>query len=238
MENLIELKNVYKTYKMDKIKTKALNDIDLTIKKGEILVILGASGGGKTTLLNVMSGLDKIDKRKNSFIKYNGKDISKYSDFRMTRFRKKNLGFIFQTYNLLEHLNVRENVLVGSNLGKSKVDVDEILEVVGMKRHSKKYMYELSGGEQQRVSIARALAKQPTVMFCDEPTGALDEKTGKKVLETLIEANEKFGTTLIIVTHNPGIALIGDRVIKMNSGKIVQEINNEKRTNPNDIPWG
>lgn len=238
MENLIELKNVYKTYKMDKIKTKALNDIDLTIKKGEILVILGASGGGKTTLLNVMSGLDKIDKRKNSFIKYNGKDISKYSDFRMTRFRKKNLGFIFQTYNLLEHLNVRENVLVGSNLGKSKVDVDEILEVVGMKRHSKKYMYELSGGEQQRVSIARALAKQPTVMFCDEPTGALDEKTGKKVLETLIEANEKFGTTLIIVTHNPGIALIGDRVIKMNSGKIVQEINNEKRTNPKDIPWG
>ena len=238
MENLIELKNVYKTYKMDKIKTKAVNDIDLTIKKGEILVILGASGGGKTTLLNVMSGLDKIDKRKNSFIKYNGKDISKYSDFRMTRFRKKNLGFIFQTYNLLEHLNVRENVLVGSNLGKSKVDVDEILEVVGMKRHSKKYMYELSGGEQQRVSIARALAKQPTVMFCDEPTGALDEKTGKKVLESLIEANEKFGTTLIIVTHNPGIALICDRVIKMNSGKIVQEINNAKRTNPKDIPWG
>ena len=235
---LIELKNVYKTYKMGKIETRALNDIDLTIEKGEILVILGASGSGKTTLLNVISGLDKIDKRKNSYIKYNDKIISKYSDFRITKFRKKNLGFIFQTYNLLEHLNVRENVLVGSKLGKTKVDIDEIINVVGLTRHKKKYMHELSGGEQQRVSIARALAKNPSVMFCDEPTGALDEKTGKKVLESLVEANTKYGTTLIIVTHNPGIALIGDKVIKMNSGKIVEEITNKKRTNPKDIPWG
>ena len=237
MENLIELKNVYKTYKISKIETKALNDIDLTVKKGEIVVILGPSGGGKTTLLNVISGLDKIDKRKNSYIKYEGKDISKYSDFNMTRFRKKNLGFIFQTYNLLEHLNVRENVMVGSNLGKVKVDIDEILDVVGLKKHSKKYMHELSGGEQQRVSIARALAKKPNVMFCDEPTGALDEKTGKKVLTSLVEANDKLKTTLIVVTHNPGIALIGDRVIKMNSGKIV-EISENIRINPKDIPWG
>lgn len=238
MENLIELKNVYKTYKMGKIETKALIDIDLKIEKGEILVILGASGSGKTTLLNVISGLDKIDKRKNSYIKYNNKIISKYSDFRMTKFRKKNLGFIFQTYNLLEHLNVRENVLVGSRLGKTKVDIDNIIDVVGLTRHKKKYMHELSGGEQQRVSIARALAKNPEVMFCDEPTGALDEKTGKKVLESLVEANTKLGTTLIIVTHNPGIALIGDKIIKMNSGKIIEEVKNKKRTSPKDIPWG
>lgn len=238
MENIIELKNVYKTYKMGNIETKALNDIDLKIKKGEILIILGASGGGKTTLLNVISGLDKIDKRKSSYIKFEGEDISKYSDFRMTKFRKKNLGFIFQTYNLLEHLNVRENVLVGANLGRVKTNIDEIIEVVGLTKHANKNMHELSGGEQQRVSIARALAKKPKVMFCDEPTGALDEKTGKKVLETLIEANEKLGTTLIIVTHNPGIALIGDRVIRMNSGKIVEEVENKKRTSPKDIPWG
>lgn len=232
---LIEIKNVYKVFKTGKIKNTVLNDINLSIEEGEILIILGPSGSGKTTLLNVVSGLDKITKGK---ISYNGKNISKYSDMRMTKFRKKNLGFIFQTYNLLEHLNVYENVLVGSSLGKVKVDIDEIIETVGLKKHKKKYMHELSGGEQQRVSIARALAKKPAVMFCDEPTGALDEKTGKIVLESLVEANNKLKTTMIIVTHNPGIALIGDRIIKMNSGKIVEEIKNEKRTNPKDIPWG
>ena len=233
--NLIEIKNVYKVYKTGKIKTTVLNNINLSIKEGEILVILGPSGSGKTTLLNVVSGLDKITKGK---ICYKGKNISKYSDMKMTRFRKKNLGFIFQTYNLLEHLNVYENVLVGSSLGKAKVDIDEIIKTVGLSKHKKKYMHELSGGEQQRVSIARALAKKPSVMFCDEPTGALDEKTGKIVLESLVEANDKLKTTMIIVTHNPGIALIGDRIIKMNSGKIVEEIKNKKRTKPKDIPWG
>ena len=156
----------------------------------------------------------------------------------MTKFRKKNLGFIFQTYNLLEHLNVRENILVGAKLGKRKIDMNELLDVVGLRKHKNKYMSELSGGEQQRVSIARALAKNPKVMFCDEPTGALDEKTGKKVLEALVDVNKQYGTTLIIVTHNPGIALIGDRVIKMNSGKIIEQIKNEKRIPPKDIPWG
>ncbi|MDD3453063.1 MAG: ABC transporter ATP-binding protein [Bacilli bacterium] len=238
MENIIEIKNITKSYYVGKVPTKALDNVSLNIKKGEILVILGASGGGKTTLLNLVSGLDKIDKNKNSKILYENKDISKYSDSKMTKFRKRNLGFIFQTYNLLEHLNVYENVLVGSSLGRKKVDVHSIIETVGLKQHEKKYMHQLSGGEQQRVSIARALAKKPKVMFCDEPTGALDEKTGKVVLQSLVEANNKYDTTLIIVTHNPGIALIGDKIIKMNSGKIVDEIINEKRTDPKDIPWG
>lgn len=238
MENIIKLKNVYKTYKMDKVITKALDDVDLTIKDGEVIVILGPSGSGKTTLLNVVSGLDKIDKRTDSYIKFEGVDISKYTDNKMTKFRKKKLGFIFQTYNLLEHLNVKENIMVGSSLGKTKIDIDEIIDVVGLTKHQKKYMHELSGGEQQRVSIARALAKRPKVMFCDEPTGALDEKTGKKVLKSLIEINNKYKTTLIIVTHNPGIALIGDRIIKMNSGKIVEVIENKERMLPNEIPWG
>lgn len=235
MENLIEIKNVYKTYYLGEVPTHALDDVSLDVKKGEILIILGASGGGKTTLLNCISGLDKVSQGE---IKYDGKNISKFKDRKITKFRKDNLGFIFQTYNLLEHLNVYENVLVGASLGKANSNVDEIIETVGLKKHRRKYMHELSGGEQQRVSIARALAKNPKVMFCDEPTGALDEVTGKIVLENLLEANEKYHTTMIIVTHNPGIALIGDRVIRMNSGKIVEEIVHEKRTKPNDIPWG
>lgn len=235
MENLIEIQNIYKTYQLGKVGSQALSDVSLSIHKGEIIVILGPSGSGKTTLLNVISGLDKITKGK---ILYEGKNIAKYKDYKMTRFRKKNLGFIFQTYNLLEHLNVYENVLVGASLGKAKVDIDTIIDTVGLKKHKKKYMYQLSGGEQQRVSIARALAKNPSVMFCDEPTGALDEKTGKIVLQSLVEANEKLGTTMIIVTHNPGIALIGDRIVRMNSGKIVEIKENKERMNPKEIPWG
>lgn len=232
--NLIEINDVCKIYKSGKIENRVLDNINLSIKEGEIIVILGPSGSGKTTLLNVISGLDRIS---SGTIKYNGKNISKYSDHKMTKFRKKNLGFIFQTYNLLEHLNVYENVLVGASLGHKKVDIDSIINTVGLSRHKKKYMHELSGGEQQRVSIARALAKKPSVMFCDEPTGALDEKTGKVVLKSLIEANLKLNTTMIIVTHNPGIAQIGDRVIKMNSGKIIEEYEN-KRVAPEDISWG
>lgn len=235
MENLIEIQNVYKTYQLGKLSSDALHNVSLEIKKGEILIILGPSGSGKTTMLNVISGLDKISSGK---IVYEGKDISKYSDRKMTKFRKKNLGFIFQTYNLLEHLNVYENVLVGASLGKVNTKVNQIIDTVGLTKHRKKYMYQLSGGEQQRVSIARALAKNPKVMFCDEPTGALDEKTGKVVLESLVEVNEKLGTTMIIVTHNPGIALIGDRVVRMNSGKLVSITENEKRMNPQEIPWG
>ena len=232
--SLIELKDVCKEYKSGKIRNSVLNNINLAIEKGEIIVILGPSGSGKTTLLNVISGLDRISSGK---IMYDGKNISKYSDIRMTRFRKKRLGFIFQTYNLLEHLNVYENVLVGSSLGKKTVDVDKIIDTVGLLKHKKKYMYQLSGGEQQRVSIARALAKMPDVMFCDEPTGALDEKTGKIVLKSLVDANNKLKTTMIIVTHNPGIAQIGDVVISMNSGKIIEKYKN-KRVDPKNIPWG
>lgn len=232
---ILELIDIKKTYKLGNVETEVLKGINLKIKKGEVIVILGPSGSGKTTLLNILSGLDRPT---SGSIMFNGEDLAKVSQRKITKFRKDNLGFIFQTYNLLEHLNVRENVMVGSKLGKTKVDIDEIIKVVGLTRHKKKYMHELSGGEQQRVSIARALAKNPSIMFADEPTGALDEKTGKVVLECLIDANNKLGTTMIIVTHNPGIAKIGDRVLHVNSGYIDKIIENEKRTPPKDIPWG
>ncbi len=230
----IEVKNVYRTYKTGKIKNHALNKVNLVINKGEIIVVLGPSGSGKTTLLNCISGLDKPTKGR---IKIKKDYISRYDERDLTKFRRKHLGFIFQTYNLLENLNVKQNVEVGASLSKKKVNIDKILDIVDMTNHKHKYMDELSGGEQQRVSIARALAKSPDIMFCDEPTGALDEDTGKRVLEALVSANEKYGTTLIIITHNPGIASIGDRIIKMNSGSIIEDVKND-RIKPKDILWG
>lgn len=233
--SLIKIDKLVKYYKLGSEKTYALDNVSLEVEEGEIIVVLGPSGSGKTTLLNCMSGLEKVTSGK---IYYEGKDITKYSDHKITKFRKKNIGFIFQTYNLLENLNVYENVLVGANLGKIKTNVDDILETVSLKNHKKKYMYQLSGGEQQRVSIARALAKNASVMFCDEPTGALDEKTGKRVLEALVNANKKYNTTMIIITHNPGISSIGDKIVRMNSGKIVSIEVNEKKLDPKDISWG
>lgn len=234
MKKYIELSNVYRTYSNGKVKTNALRKVNLIINKGEILVILGPSGSGKTTLLNCISGLDKPTKGR---IKIYKDYISRYNEKALTKFRRKKLGFIFQTYNLLENLNVKQNVAIGASLSKKKVDIDKILEIVDMLPHKNKYMDELSGGEQQRVSIARALAKSPDIMFCDEPTGALDEETGKKVLEALVNINNELGTTMIIITHNPGIATIGDRIIKMNSGEVVEDVKN-KRIKPKNIKWG
>lgn len=234
---ILKLEDVSKKYRYGDQIVTALDNVNLEIKTGEIIVILGPSGAGKTTLLNVLSGLDRPSEGK---IMFEGKDIVKYSESKITKFRKDNLGFIFQTYNLLEHLNVYENVMVGASLGKNKnkEHINKIIDVVGLSKHKKKYMHELSGGEQQRVSIARAIVKNPKIMFADEPTGALDEKTGKKVLETLVRVNETLGTTMIIVTHNPGIAKIGDRILHVNSGKIDKVLINEKRTKPSEIPWG
>jgi putative ABC transport system ATP-binding protein len=237
MGSLIRLEHVSKHYVQGEIVTKALDDVSMTVKLGEILVILGSSGSGKTTLLNVISGLDTAT---SGTIYFDERDISHFSDYQMTQFRKENVGFIFQTYNLLAHLNVYENVQVGAQLGRKGLrgDIDAILKTVGLDEHRSKEMHQLSGGQQQRVAIARAIAKQPFVMFCDEPTGALDETTGKMVLDTLVAINKTYHTTMVIITHNPGIALIGDRIIRMNSGRIVEMGRNPQKLAPQAIPWG
>lgn len=212
----IRLVNVGKIYKSGEVETVALKDINIEIKDSEFIVILGPSGSGKSTMLNVISGLDTPSSGE---IYYNDEKISDYNEDKLTKFRRNNLGFIFQQYNLLQNLTVKENIEIGSSIGKNPLNIDEVLDAVSMKNEKDKYPYQLSGGQQQRVSIARSIAKNPKIMFCDEPTGALDEETGKQVLEMIQNMNERFKTTTVVITHNPNIAFMADRVIKMNSGK-------------------
>ncbi len=230
----IVLKNVSKIYHNGEIKTEALRKVNLSIEDGEFIVILGPSGSGKSTLLNVISGLDNVS---SGTIKYNDKVISNYSVEELTKFRRKNLGFIFQQYNLLTNLNVEDNVKMGADISDNPLDVNEILTKVGLSGMKKKYIYQLSGGEQQRVSIARSIVKNPKILFCDEPTGSLDEMTARQILSILEELNDEYKTTMVVITHNPNIALMGDRVIKMNSGNIEEIIINKKKKQATEINW-
>lgn len=236
MDNNIvySLKNVKKTYLSGIEKTHALDGISFDITKGEVVVILGPSGSGKSTMLNVLSGIDIPTSGK---IKYLDKDISKLSDKELTIYRKENLGFIFQSYNLIPNLTIYENVELGAHLSENPLNIDELLEIVGLKEMKNKFPYQLSGGQMQRVAIARAIAKNPSVLFCDEPTGALDEKMGKQTLKLIQTINKKYGTTVIIVTHNPSIAYLANMVIKMNSGKVSDIHRNEKVMNAEEIRW-
>ena len=231
---IYKLENVYKTYKFNDTYNYALNHIDLELKEGEIIVILGPSGSGKSTLLNLLSGIDIPSRGK---IYFNDKRLDKLSDIELTDYRKDYLGFIFQSYHLIPNLTVEENVELGAHLSKNPLDIDEIIEAVGLKEQKQKYPYQLSGGQMQRVAIARSLVKNPKVLFCDEPTGALDEKTGKKVLKLLQNLNQKYHTTIIIVTHNPSISLMANTVITMNSGKIIKVQKNKTMLDAEELRW-
>ncbi|WP_373599306.1 ABC transporter ATP-binding protein [Paraclostridium bifermentans] len=230
----IILKNVEKVYKSGEVETKALENINLEIYDGEFIVILGPSGSGKSTLLNVISGLDTPSSGE---IFYNNEKISDYNEDKLTLFRRKNLGFIFQQYNLLQNLTVKGNIEIGSAISETPLDIDEVLEAVNMTSEKDKYPYQLSGGQQQRVSIARSIAKNPKILFCDEPTGALDENTGRQVLELIQNMNEKYKTTTVVITHNPNIAQMANRVVKMNSAKIVEVSTNTTKRKASEIKW-
>ena len=231
---LYRLENVTKTYKNNSSENHALKNIDLEINEGEIVVILGPSGSGKSTMLNILSGIDNPTHGK---VFFNDNRIDKYSDKELTLYRKDNLGFIFQSYNLVSNLTVKENVELGRELSDNPLKIKDILKEVGLYDHRKKYPYQMSGGQMQRVAIARALVKNPKVLFCDEPTGALDEGTGKNVLSLLQKINKKYNTTMIIVTHNPSIADMANTVIKMSSGEIKEIIKNKEIKNANELRW-
>ncbi len=234
MKTLYQMNHVSKIYQNSVTKLHALNDISLKLNEGEIIVILGPSGSGKSTLLNLLSG---IDHPTNGEILFHGTDLGKMDDKELTFYRRNKLGFIFQSYNLVSNLTVLENIEMGANLSTEPLEMSEILSVVGLQKEKNKYPYQLSGGQMQRVSIARALVKNPKVLFCDEPTGALDEETGKKVLKSLQEINQKYHTTMIIVTHNPSIALMAHTVIRMNSGNIMEITHNKKVVDALELRW-
>ncbi len=231
----IKLEHVIKTYHSGEVNTYALRDVSLEIENGELVVLLGPSGSGKSTMLNVCSGLDNPSEGK---ITVNGEVISDMNQKELTKFRRNNLGFIFQQYNLLQTLTVKENVEVGKEVSLDPLQIEETLKEVGLDGMMDKYPYQLSGGEQQRVSIARAIVKNPKIMFCDEPTGALDEETAKGVLSVIERLNKEHGTTVVLITHNPNIAMMADKVIKLNSGKVVDVYQNMTKKEAKDILWG
>ena len=226
---MITAKNIKKKYNDQEV----LRGIDLKIDKNEFVVILGASGSGKSTLLNILSGLEKSDSGE---VVYDNESISDYSEKQLTKFRKDKIGFVFQQYYLLNNLTVEQNVKVGANLANNKEYVD-IIKYLGLEEKLSKYPNELSGGEQQRVSIARALAKKPTVLFLDEPTGALDEETGRKILEYLLKLKDKSHFTMIMVTHNENIAELANKIIHVGSGRVTSIVENHKPKSVEEIGW-
>ena len=230
----IEVKNLTKTYQMGEVTIKALENVSFSIDKGELVVVLGPSGAGKTTILNILGGMDSPTSGE---IIIDGVDISKYNRKELTKYRRYDIGFVFQFYNLVGNLTALENVSLASQICKNPKDSKEALESVGLGDRLDHFPAQLSGGEQQRVSIARALAKNPKILLCDEPTGALDSKTGKKIIKLLKDTCRNTKTTTIIITHNAIIANIADKVIKVKNGSIEDTVINKTPANIEEIDW-
>ena len=234
MSKIIEFENVSRTYKTGDHEQKALDQVSFSLEKGKFIVVLGPSGAGKSTLLNLIGGLDSPSA---GTIKVDGQDISKLDRNELADYRAKTVGFVFQSYNLIPTLTVKENVGLVREICKDTLDAEEMLEAVGLRDHMKKFPAELSGGEQQRVSIARALAKNPSILLCDEPTGALDSETGVHVLKLLLKMASERGKTIIIVTHNQNIAKLADVVIRVKNGHIRSIEEQEAPMNADEVDW-
>lgn len=222
----IQMKNAKKSYGKGENIVHALDDTELALEKGKIYTILGPSGSGKSTLLNMLGGLDSLD---SGSISVDGKEISKLKSGELTHYRRADVGFVFQFYNLIPDLTVKENIQVVSDIAKNPLSLDEVMQAVDIEKYKDRFPNELSGGQQQRVAIARAIIKNPKLLLCDELTGALDSKTSKSVLEFVEKVNEKFGTTVAIITHNEAIANMADGIIRIKDGKVISNKTNEAK---------
>ena len=230
MSKYIEFKNVKKIYKMGEVNIEALSGVNFSVDKGEFVVVAGASGAGKSTILNILGGMDSPS---------SGQIIvdNKYSNRELITYRRYDIGFVFQFYNLVQNLTAKENVELATQICKDPLDIDEVMEAVGLGDRKNNFPAQLSGGEQQRVAIARALAKNPKLLLCDEPTGALDYNTGKSILKLLQDTCRKMNMTVIIITHNLALTPMGDKVIKVKNGKIESVVVNDNPTPVERIEW-
>lgn len=230
----IKVENLKKSYKTGEVSTQVLKNVQMNLDNGEIGVILGPSGSGKSTLLNIIGGVDRCD---SGLITVDGISVTKLSDNKLTDYRRDKIGFIFQFYNLIPNLTVGENIEVASNISKSPFCIDEVLDAVEMTDKKYRFPKELSGGEQQRVSIARAVVKNPKLLLCDEPTGALDFTTSREILKLLQKINRDFGTTILMITHNTAIRAMANRVYRVRDGEIVESIINKTTMPAERIEW-
>ena len=233
-EMFLEIKNLKKSFGTQANRTEVLKGIDFAVEKGEICVLLGPSGSGKSTLLNIIGGIDDADE---GYISINGERTVDMNEKSLTRYRRRHLGYVFQMYNLIPNLNVKENIEVGAYLSDRALDINELMKTLGLYEHRGKLPNQLSGGQQQRTAIGRAIVKNPDILLCDEPTGALDYQTSKEILRLIEEVNHRYGNTVIMVTHNDAIKNMADRVVKLRDGQIRKNYVNEEKIAACDLDW-
>lgn len=234
MKVFLEIKNIKKHFGEGESRVEVLKGIDIEIEKGEFCVLLGPSGSGKSTLLNIIGGIDAADE---GYISINGEKTADMNEKALTLYRRKHLGYIFQMYNLIPNLNIKENIEVGAYLSDNPLDVDDLLKTLGLYEHRHKLPNQLSGGQQQRTAIGRAIVKNPDILLCDEPTGALDYNTSKEILQLIEDVNKKYGNTIIMVTHNDAIKQMADRVVKLRDGMIRKNYLNETKLIAEELDW-
>lgn len=230
----IEINNLKKSFGYEETKIEVLKGISIEVEKGEICVLLGPSGSGKSTLLNIIGGIEEAD---SGYVAINGEKTVDMNEKKLTRYRRKHLGYIFQMYNLIPNLNVKENIEVGAYLSNSPLEINDLLKTLGLYEHRHKLPNQLSGGQQQRTAIGRAIIKNPDILICDEPTGALDYKTSKEILKLIQDVNKKYGNTVIMVTHNDAIKNMADRVVKIRDGEVRENYMNKEKVLAEDLEW-